>query len=233
MCEPCHSIIQYNSRDDQNDDDNLPFGGQMDRESRLKAVMGKLGDWGKKVLGWFHLSKLGAGHHSIFTGPQTLVLPRETKYEGRWWERKVVIDGRFYGNPLDQEEALRAATMYSHDVVMDSMSKFRRFLEISMGKSAGYGYMYATRFMEEVLTPAGRDQLLERLKTIFGHRGTKSQMITELFGGSAWPSVAMTDPVPVPQERRAQAIKCLMGYTRRRGIFVPLWADDDKLWGGT
>jgi len=75
MCEPAHSIVQYPT---DFDDHNLP-GGQMDSESRLKLALGKFWNTGKRIKNWFHYSKLGAGHHSIFeNGRKTLYLPKPT-----------------------------------------------------------------------------------------------------------------------------------------------------------
>lgn len=218
MCEPAHSIVQYPINDDYGGDDNLPFGGQMDRETRLKAALGKAMDWGKKVLRWFHFSKLGSGHAGAgpVHGRQIFYLPNETRYEGKWWERRVDPDGSYYGHPMDKEEALHAADLYCRDVVLGSMSKFRRFLETSIKKSSGWGYRYAEQFLEYVLTSAGRDAVLAKFRNIFGVREACS--VTRLFNGS--------EGNPAKQK----AIDCLMGFTRKRNLFVPLWADEPSLW---
>jgi hypothetical protein len=51
MCEPAHSVVQYPQ---DYDDTDLPFGGTMDKQSRLSAALGKAVSWGRKIGKWFH-----------------------------------------------------------------------------------------------------------------------------------------------------------------------------------
>lgn len=129
MCEPYHSIVQY---PDDFDDSGLAFEGLMDKESRLKAALGKAMDWGKKIKKWFHFSKLGAGHSVAIDlrGLRSLYLPISTKYEGNWWDRTFHLDG--FSRAYDKEEALEVAKQYHNNVVFRDIRTFRRFLEASL-----------------------------------------------------------------------------------------------------
>lgn len=214
MCEPYHSIVQYDGRNDN--DDNLPFSGQMDTEQRLMAGLGaKVMSWGKKIRDWFHFSKLGSGHHKAIelVGRKSLYLPIETRYEGVWWDRTFQVDGYYHGPIVDESTAIQSAKEYHEEVVMGSMSKFRRFFELSIRKS-DWAYLYVTRFFENVLTSRGRDEVLRKLRTVFERTAT----VHSLFA----PNVA--------EAERARATDVVMGFTRKRSLFLPHWADNSKLW---
>lgn len=219
MCEPCHSIVQYATDGGFGDDDRPIFGDHIDPEIRIKTALGTMADWGKKVLRWFHFSKLGSGHTSMspLMGARSLMLPRETKYEGEWWYRRVKFDGFFSGHHMDRDEALQAATIYSDEVVLGSMSKFRRFLDTSIMKSQRGGSYYVDRLLEYVFNVQGRNVVCKKLQESFSFRRVTSA-VTGLFNA----------PVDSPMKR--QAVDCLLGFTRKRDLFVPGWADVDSLW---
>jgi len=85
-------------------------------------------------------------------------------------------------------------------------------------RSPLYGMSYVTRFLENVLTPEGRDKLLAKFRAAFGISGV--QGLDSLFGFSVGPNVG----------QKQQAVDCLLGFTRQRGLFLPMWADDASLW---
>lgn len=220
MCEPNHSIVQYPDHPTDDDDQAPPFSSQMDQETQIKSVLGRVADWGRKVLRWFHFSKLGGGHAAatLVTARQSLLLPSATNYEGEWWARKIKVDGMYCGPKVDQAEAFDAAKTYYNDVAVGSLSKFRRFLGTSIMRSPVYGMSYVTRFLEGMLTPEGRDKLLAKFRAAFGIQNARG--LDSLFGFSA-----KSKPKP-----KQQAVDCLLGFTRQRGLFVPVWADDASLW---
>jgi hypothetical protein len=212
MCEPGHSIVQY---PDHTTDDNLPFGGQMDQESRLKAILGSVADWACKVGRWFHCSTLGGGH-SMATKPISYqvhrYLPRATDYENNWWNRSLVIDGVYQGPALDRDEAFAAAKTYSDEVVTGSVAKLRRFLEVSITRSKFHAYSYVTNLMEDTFTAEGRQAVMDRFRQLFHVHNIGD--LRRVFGGAM----------------KQVAVNCLLGFTRRRKLFLPVWADDDGLW---
>jgi len=213
MCEPYHSVVQY--PDDFNDDD-LPFGGQMDKESRLKSALGKAFDWSRKIGKWFHLSKFGAGHSKASgeVSRSSIYLPRPTLYEGMWWDRKFVLDG--YGYYITDQEALKAAECYHKSSVMGNMKMFRRFLETSMVKTIHPRgpYAYVEKLIENVWTAEGVNKLLEKFRRVFGRNAHPNRIMG--YRGT--------------QQPKEKAIKIVMGFTRKRGLFLPHFADDNSLW---
>ncbi len=213
MCEPAHSVVQYPH---DFDDKDLPFGGQMDKESRLKSALGKACKWTKKIGKWLHLSRFGAGHSkaTLVDGRQSLYLPQATLYEGYWWNRKFSLDGCFKReDPL----ALKAAQQYHNDSVMGNMSLFRRFLETSMQKTShpDGASAYVQTLVTSVLTAEGGNKLLARFRRVFGG---KSFRLETVMGPHA-NGVELN-----------RAIKLVMGFTRQRRLFLPHFADDESLW---
>jgi hypothetical protein len=203
MCEPSHSIVQY---PDSNPDDHLPMG------DRLKQTLGeRIVAWGKRIQNWFHFSKLGSGHSDAIelSGRSSLILPEHTRYEGLWWDRDFKIDGSYHGFSTEQADAFETAKYYHDEKVMKNMSTFRRFLETSIEKSDS-GQLYMHQFAEHVLTKEGRDGLYSKLKRL-----GKSLFTWQLFRS---------------KETKEKATKILMGFTRKRILLLPHWADDEKLW---
>ena len=203
MCEPAHSIVQI---PDDFDDTDLPFGDNIPKAERLKRLL--KGTW-KKIGKWFHISKMGSGH-SEATGfgrreLQFLGNP-ERDYEGLWWYRTFKEDPTYhYGSliqrPVTEPEALRAAKEYHDLVCMQNIKVFRRFFETSLRKTTR-AHGYIDRLLTLVLNTEGRRQLgANRFIRRYTNILTESQ------------------------------IKTVMGYTRRRGLFIPEWADDDNFWG--
>lgn len=221
MCEPAHSIVQYNCQDDYNkdDDDQKPFSSQMDQESRIKAALGKVLKLGRRIGGWLHFSKFGEGHSGVVDnklspqlvefGRTSLILPNDTKYENYWWDRKIVFDGRFSGPISDREPALTAASAYAECSCLGNMSLFRRFLEQSVKSSTRFAHWYAERFMDYMLTAEGRTEFTRQLKQ--AGRGT----MFELF----------KDP-----NTKDVALAKMMKMTRKRSLLLPHWADNESLW---
>lgn len=215
MCEPAHSIVQYPAHD--NDDDS-PFGGQMDMGQKLKASLGEqVVQWGRRIKNWFHFSKLGSGHTDSIelSGKSSLILPEHTRYEGLWWDRRLIIDGPYRGASVDRQAALESADQYYHSVTIGNMKLFRRFLETSINRSTRSWY-YVDRFISQVLTKGGRDAVIDDFRRNFnGGKSLQPMQILSVFG---------------KEETKGPATKVLMKYTRRRGLFVPEWADDPKIW---
>jgi hypothetical protein len=207
MCEPAHSVVQYPDRSD--DDHDLPFGG-MPMEQRLKSTLGeKVVALGKRIKGWFHFSKIGSGHTDAIklSGKSSLILPEHTRYEGIWWEREFKLDGKFRGPSIDKQLALEVASQYHQESVGNSMSKFRQFFERSILTSTR-PHLYVDSFLNRCLNAKGRDEVYKKLKRIFGMSVFARRNHAE----------------------KKEATSLIMGYTRKRELFLPHWADDDKLW---
>jgi hypothetical protein len=221
MCEPCHSIVQYPDHDDDDRSSGTPT------EQRIS----KLGHWLRKFGQWLHLSKMGNGHGEAVakTSLQTeLFLPMPTLYEVNWWERKMHIDGPFRGalkrtghNSLEtysdafigehfalkqklREESTAAAQQYANAVSIGNMTTFRRFLTTSIQKS-DQPTKYVLHF-QLMLNRAGRDSLAKRIKEFTMRCGRVSKTNVD------------------------RVTKLLLGFTRKRELLIPEWADDKSLW---
>ncbi|MEA1999806.1 MAG: hypothetical protein U9N61_10875 [Euryarchaeota archaeon] len=216
MCEPCHSIVQYPT---DFDDTDLPGGDSTDKESRLKAALGKGFGWAKRLDKWFHLSKFGAGHHKntgSLTYRSNLYLPAPTLWEGDWWDREFRLDGYGFREGELLKEKAKAAELYHDRSVMGNMSLFRRFLETSMVKSNHLvgPYIYVEKLLEYVLTPVGGNKVLEKFRRVFGRSATPARVLSRR----------------ADKREVEKGIKVIMGFTRKRELFLPHFADDDKLW---
>lgn len=206
MCEPYHSIVQYPDTFDK----DLPLSEGMDKESKLKAALGKGFGWTKKIGKWFHLSKFGAGHHentSSLNYRSRIYMPAPELWEGEWWTRTFKYDG-YNLQPGNRQRD--AAQEYHNRSVMGNMSLFRRFLETSMRQSRR-SHVYVETLLDHVLTAEGANKLLEKFKRVFGRNGTPSYVMAH-------------------KQEVGKAINIVMGFTRRRKLFLPHFADDNSLW---
>lgn len=212
MCEPSVSITQF-PVDDPSSGDPL--------EPKLQSVLSaKVMSWRKKISSWLHWCRLGSGHSEsmgIFH-LSGVHLPDDIKYEGRWWSpwhdpRSFAVDGRFPSQYIPfKDDAERCARQYCEAVATGNMSVFRRFLEGSMKKSYTPPE-YIMRFLY-MLRSTGREELLGRLGKLFCPKTSRYSNIVEISY----------------RNNPAGVIKCVMGYTRNRGLFLPEWADNDKIW---
>ena len=222
MCEPCHSIIQYPDGDDDDRSTGTPV------EQRISGW----GEWFRRIGQWLHLSKMGKGHSEAIKTTSfeaELYLPTPTYYEVNWWERKIHLDGSFRAsfkrlgcNALNnypgtsyaqeialkqrrQEEAMVAARQYANAVSIGNMTTFRRFLTTSLQKTVDYHQKYVLHF-ELMLNRNGRDLLHKRLKEFTMRCGR------------------------IRKTNADKVTKLLLGFTRKRELLIPEWADDKGLW---
>lgn len=108
MCEPNHSIVQWDDNGPDDDDSggsgtpqSVPLSNT-DKESRVRAVFGNVAKWVRKLGGFLNLSKFGAGHSGT-SGRVTSVFGRDIRqvgkpilYETRWWALESPrLDGSF------------------------------------------------------------------------------------------------------------------------------------------
>lgn len=212
MCEPSHSIIQY-----QDSDDQTPFSGSSSGRSIIASALGNaVGvslDFGKKILRWFHYSKMGNGHSealSLATNAAHLLDRYITRYEGHWWNRSTTLDGSFRGESFDKAEALSCAEMYSRRICYGDLPTLRRFLESSL-KSTDNIMSYVISF-ELLLTKSAFADLGSKLK-----RSLNTNLV--------W-----NTPHAQLSAHRNSITKLLLGYTRRRRMLQSPWADDAALW---
>lgn len=209
MCEPYHSIIQYDPNRDDDDDD---FGGSSQPTYTKSGLLSSLGSWAKKVRGWFHASKIGSGHTGVLEA-RTGLMNREIRkhfalFETAWWNRSTKWD---YGGqillPHEKEERNAAAAEYSQITVTGDLTKLRNFLELSFKKTDHPG-SYALMFLE-MLNAEGRDIVNKKHRQYFG---------TDVGGLNS----SRINPESLA--------KFLVGFTRKRNLLIPEWADDTKLW---
>jgi hypothetical protein len=213
MCEPYHSIIQY---PDQPDDDDRLGGGEDGGGLRIKMLLGKMTAWGKKIGKFFNYSALGNGHSEALNklssyGAMMAYSMRLTNYEVGWWNRSVKFDGSFYGPPEDKELGLLSATEYAQKTSIGNLHLLRQFLEVSMQKSIR-PIVYVDQF-RNLLTEKGRREYDLSIRRL---------------------GISLYSFMEPPKDQLDKLIKTTLGYTRKRGLLVPEWADDDSLgWRGT
>ena len=144
MCEPAHSIVQY-------EDDNDSW---TDTFTKLQRFFGsKL----RKIGRWFHISKMGAGHSLDLGYKVHEWLPDHIDYEGVWWQKDFKLDS-FLQKPSG--DAFDAAKGYHLTVCGANMRTLRRFLEDSLQKTEN-AYFYIRKF-HEMLNADGRRKFSQR-----------------------------------------------------------------------
>lgn len=177
MCEPYHSVNQFEEPDDNGDNS---CGGVS--ESRLRLGLGKLGEFIKKIGRYFHLSKLGSGHSESLEWARVnnIWVPDPIKYEVKWWDRTTVFDGRY--KLFDEKEALATADRYARTVSIGSLSQLRNFLEISLEKTNTVK-SYLSRFTENLLNATGRDLFRKQVKEFGLDASSKLNNLIKLVVG--------------------------------------------------
>ena len=186
--------------------DSDHFGGMA-----TESILSKLGNWAKRIGRWFHISKMGRGHTAatMHGRQQLLYLPTPVNFEGFWWDK-----GRFeldsWGDKFIKsgDEQFEAAREYHMRSCMGSMQIFRRFFEASL-QNTDMPMLYVSRFQECVMTSEGGDKLQDKINRIFPR-------VTNFQG-----------------KTKERFIKLVMGFTRKRGLLVPEWSEDDVFWSGS
>lgn len=154
MCEPYHSINQFEDHDPESPRAAL-------------GLMGKIRAVGTKIRSWLHFSKVGAGHSEALAKGLQSVLDnlRGTRWEVGWWDRSVKIDGDYYGE-LDPVGAEIACGKYANLSSIGHIQIFRRWFEPTLAATnRGNGYISAFRSM---LTKEGRTQFEAKIRHIGG-----------------------------------------------------------------
>lgn len=226
MCEPTHSIVQVDDPNNPPDDSDT---GSPQATFSSSLLMSKLGSWAKKVKNWLHISKLGRGHSETVEARKVSVASYHydmvfTLFEAEWWHRKVKLDhgGRMYFTPPQREARLAAATQYAENMSIGDLGRLRTFLEVSM-QNSDRPYLYAEQFRRAFLTFEGRVKFEKEATTIF------KKSLDNIFC-----DITVPKGKKAPTEKGRVAldsfIKFMLGFTRKRKLIVPEWADDEKLW---
>lgn len=237
MCEPFQSIVQYPNQDD----DQNPTGNLIDAAAQnLKKSSGGMLGWIKKIFGFTHFSRFGAGHSGAtpFNTYQQARLPEPTSYETMWWNRKVHADGEYSGVVHDKRLALEAATEYANRTSIGNLSTLRGFLEASM-KNSERPEGYLVRFYNQLLNVKGQSEMQSKLQRFFGMDTDNMRMLLSDWSSSLSRS-AMSELLIAQQHKNGmnftkldlinRLLNMSMGLTRKRDLLVPEWADDAKLW---
>ena len=135
MCEPRHSISQW--PEELGDDDDGQVANDLSGSRAQKRLPGWFRQKLEQIRGrWFgrfaHISRFGSGHtDSLFQLESGVtvdlgssVLPLATKWQSRWWDRVVRIDGLFKGVSVDRDAAQKAAEAYATATCLGSLSLF-------------------------------------------------------------------------------------------------------------
>lgn len=236
MCEPSHSIIQYDPPEYDNDGDGPGSGmsaqaGQYARDGLLAG----LGQWAKKIKGWMHLSMLGKGHSETIGARSNGLMYQYDNvlrlYEAHWWNRSVVKDGAmrrggYAHNVVVTQQQLEAATNYANLVSIGDLGQLRRFLEQSLAKT-DKSNVYLHQFRNGFLTVDGRIQFDKDCKEIL--KVSPHAILDQSIG-------VVNSPIGKADSKKSRPLslesvtKFILGFTRKRKLIVPEWADDDSLW---
>lgn len=227
MCEPHHSVVQFQIREANEYDDITPYS-QMDPEQLLQAALrGELQSgylqWGTRIGKYLHFSKLGSGHTGALrvenkSGLVKLnpTLPPATHYENKWWDKigdggvtKFDFDGSFQGHHTDRYIALTAAQKYSYSMSTCNIEKFTNFIRESV-KNSSMAYSYVDKMVDCMLSTTGKEAVLGRLKLM---------NLREAFGYSK------------EVKEKEKAIDVVMNVLKEdRKLWKPEWADDKAFW---
>jgi hypothetical protein len=251
MCEPSHSILQYNPPEKQDDDFDggvTSMSAQAGQYSRDGLLAG-LGQWAKKIRGWMHLSMLGKGHSETIGARSNGLMYRYDDvfrlYEAHWWNRRVIRDGAIrrgsYVDAVITDEQLKAATDYAMTSSIGDLSQLRRFLEQSLLKTdRASGYL--AHFRNDFLNVDGRSAFDQACKDVLNVTPSRL-MSTNISNDRSRALLTMTAP-EIEREIKGGVVgskksrplslesitKFVIGFTRKRKLLVPEWADDDSLW---
>lgn len=224
MCEPYGSVIQYpdytetglsvqKMLDPYVELDYLVQESHKTEEKYSVQTNSVLIPQGIIIGSHIHYAKMGKGHSEALRklGIRSNLLPVDTKYEISWWERKLSIDGPFHG--IDKEDAFESCEVYSDRICTGHIKKLRQFLEVSMMKS-DRPCVYFEQF-KHLFTKKGYLEFEDKLKFIFNFKK----------GASVDSRLLITN-----KNILISIINAALGITRKRGLLVPEWSDEDKLW---
>jgi len=129
----------------------------------------------------------------------------------------------------EKKLAFEAAKEYAQAVSIGNLTALRRFLETSLRRS-GIPSMYLERFAEGMLTKAGRDEYLQAMRRVFGKMFSLFQIESPQNAAYSRYGIGSGSKLVDAGQRLDAAIAITMGYTRKRKLLIPAWADDKNLW---
>lgn len=225
MCEPTHSIIQFSLRDFLGNDESNRIAFAM-RKTFGVAVANGINDGN-----FLTYSMLGYGHSegiSIASMPE--ILPLNAKYEGLWWNRKVIVDTPAADwTPEMKVEAMESAKNYADKYSLGSLVALRKFLRESLQYTTRPGdYIDAARKM---LSEKGLAIMDEIIKDIKKSNNLKEMLkhVKSVDRSHASTKKSGTYPNNISLERQP-VIAMLDELTKHREYMCPEWADDAALW---
>lgn len=244
MCEPNHSIVAYPDNDDKG-----PTAPRV--ENIPEAKTGIL----TRIKRWFFLSKMGFGHSeavgAVSPFARQQVMPADTRYEARWWERQVILDGSFNALSLDYFESRKLArtdiyTDYSKRVSPwdllpysgPSYSALQAMYEEEKQAALEAAAEYARRVSIGNMSIFRRFLETSMLKTLRPHLYVEAFMRMCLPAGRDALTAKLSHIVSersktlmLNKEQLHQTVRAVLGITRKRHLLVPEWADDPAVWG--
>lgn len=236
MCEPEHSFIQL-------DDDDFNDGQSGKPRHWIGRFSGVVKGWTRQIGRFLHLSKFGSGHHVLLPNKgvnkgtlyhalsaHTQCDPAHIKWETDWARRELKFDNALISDPdqlysmykyiscygvhkaqqqiADFEYRRQVAEQYSKESSTGNLSKLRRFLETSLNRTDN-PLQYISRFCQ-MLTPKGADIYMKKIDAIISKKKFNKRMVM--------------------RHHLSSVISATLGFTRRRGLLIPCWADDADLW---
>lgn len=218
MCEPSHSIVQYEDPTDKFNDDDSSASAQSGSYN-FGTFTGHISKWAKKIRNWFHFSAMGSGHSEAlgsrgvgYTADQLFIL-----YEANWWNRTVKPDGYrgkyayFQPDRLTKDEMEKSAIQYANSVSIGDLTKLRNFLETSMLLTDN-PVRYVYQFHDGILNDQGKTEFRRNFQKFFKSKFSAAKFLKTI------------------SSKKQSIIDFTIGFTRKRTLLVPEWADDTKLW---
>jgi len=193
--------------------------------------------WGVRIGRFLHFSKLGSGHSGALRVDNRNyyeALPAATHYENKWWDRRLdnnskdkyidrfEFDGGFKGFEQDKQDAIEVAHRYSQSLCTGKIQTFHNFLINSIVQSSS-PRLYYDRFVNDVLTPQGKEAVLKNLVNKFANKSlttsySRDTLIKDILGYNT------------PEETKALAAEVMCYAVKDRNLYKPSWAEDNSLW---
>lgn len=220
MCEPYFSTIQWDVQAESESHIRAametPIPVESPIESNIVLVEKKLivPERGLKIEGFLNYAVAGAGHSEAMmkmrgTEFHKRIMADKNDYETSWWDRGTKFD-IYRGEQSMKQASLSSADTYAHRKVVGDLRLFRQWFERAILNTRNKN-SYTEMFGDKMLSTAGKQILMEKLKHIVGGRK-----------GTSYLNLSVLE--------KEQLIKLLLGLTRKRTNLNTSWSDDDTIW---
>lgn len=203
MCEPAQSIVQYNISNNEND--SLITG---DKENLIRKALGNGFRFGKRFLDWLHFSKMGEGHSGI---SQSVVSNQLSEF-GRV---ELILPKETKYETLWWDRVVRIDGPYRSGQDFEKQDAILASKQYAQASCLGNMSIFR-RFLEESMKSSSR----------YKHYVTRflENVLNKNGRSLLWPIIRPN------MSNKDFVIAKVLGATRKRNLFQPHWADEEKIW---